>query len=130
MNHIQKEKNAMKRNVSELTGFELDWAVGVALGKEVTIQGVGNKMVWIKTKYTFQPSTVWDDGGPIIERENIFLIAPYHTTEIWEAFTIEWGSDRSCYRATGPTPLIASMRCFAQSRLGDEVDIPDRLHHQ
>ena len=27
----------------------------------------------------------------------------------------------------GPTPLIAAMRCFAASRLGDEVDVPDEL---
>ena len=27
----------------------------------------------------------------------------------------------------GPTPLIAAMRCFVASRLGDEVDIPEDL---
>lgn len=106
----------MKKKVSELIGFELDWAVGVALGK-----------VWIKTKYPFQPSTVWGDGGPIIEQACIFLIPPYHTTEVWDAYTIEWGSDLPCWGNIGPTPLIAAMRCFVESRLGDEVDIPEEL---
>jgi hypothetical protein len=27
----------------------------------------------------------------------------------------------------GPTPLIAAMRCFVSSRLGDEVEIPKEL---
>ncbi len=109
----------MKKNVSELIGFELDWAVGVALGK-----------VWSKTKYPFQPSTVWGDGGPIIEQACIFLIpliAPYHTTEVWNAYTIEWDSDLPCWGNIGPTPLIAAMRCFVESRLGEEVEIPEEV---
>lgn len=27
----------------------------------------------------------------------------------------------------GPTPLIAAMRCYVASRLGDEVEIPEEL---
>jgi hypothetical protein len=27
----------------------------------------------------------------------------------------------------GPTPLIAAMRCYVASRLGDEVDVPEEL---
>jgi hypothetical protein len=26
-----------------------------------------------------------------------------------------------------PTPLIAAMRCYVASKLGDEVDVPDEL---
>lgn len=29
--------------------------------------------------------------------------------------------------AEGPTPLIAAMRCYVASKLGDEVDIPEEL---
>lgn len=28
---------------------------------------------------------------------------------------------------TGPTPLIAAMRCYTKSKLGDEVEAPDTL---
>jgi hypothetical protein len=28
---------------------------------------------------------------------------------------------------SGPTPLIAAMRCFVASKLGDEVDVPKEL---
>ncbi|MNW06473.1 hypothetical protein D3C71_2028910 [compost metagenome] len=27
----------------------------------------------------------------------------------------------------GPTPLIAAMRCYVASRVGDEVDLPEEL---
>ena len=27
----------------------------------------------------------------------------------------------------GPTPLIAAMRCYVASKLGDDVDIPEEL---
>jgi hypothetical protein len=27
----------------------------------------------------------------------------------------------------GPTPLIAAMRCYVASKLGDEVEIPEEL---
>jgi hypothetical protein len=30
----------------------------------------------------------------------------------------------------GPTPLIAAMRCYVASKLGDEVEIPSELGSQ
>jgi hypothetical protein len=41
----------------------------------------------------------------------------------------QWGANKQgipfeCY---GKTPLIAAMRCFVASKLGDEVDIPKEL---
>jgi hypothetical protein len=27
----------------------------------------------------------------------------------------------------GPTPLVAAMRCYVASKLGDEVEVPDEL---
>ena len=27
----------------------------------------------------------------------------------------------------GPTPLIAAMRCYVASKLGDEVEVPEEL---
>ena len=30
-------------------------------------------------------------------------------------------------QAYGPTPLIAAMRCYVASKLGDEVNIPEEL---
>jgi len=38
----------------------------------------------------------------------------------WEAET--WG-----YISEGPTPLIAAMRCYVLSKLGEEIEIPEEL---
>ena len=54
-------------------------------------------------------STNWGHGGPIIEREGI-EICPIGNGEFY-----------------GDTPLIAAMRCYVASKLGDEVEIPEEL---
>jgi hypothetical protein len=67
----------------------------------------------------FAPATQWEHGGPIIERERIRL----DPRGLWCAAhdTHEWTE------STGPTPLIAAMRCYVASKLGDEVEIPEEL---
>jgi hypothetical protein len=67
----------------------------------------------------FEPSTDWSQGGPIIEREVISVI---------EGSNGEWQAGKRPYKfCYGPTPLIAAMRCFVASKLGDEVDVPEGL---
>jgi hypothetical protein len=68
----------------------------------------------------FSPSELWAQGGPIIERDRI-AIDPYVTHSQWGA-----NKDGAFYR-DGPTPLIAAMRCYVASKLGDEVEIPEEL---
>jgi hypothetical protein len=92
---------------AELTGAALDWAVAKI---EANVWGY------------FSPSTNWAHGGPIIEREKIKL-DPRRGQ--WEA-TI-WNEATTQNPAFGPTPLIAAMRCFVASKLGDEVEIPKEL---
>jgi hypothetical protein len=109
----------MRVKTSELTGAALDWAVAKC---EEERSGV-----WA-TVPSAPYSTNWALGGPIIEREKI-RIEPSSTHTGW--FSV---SDTGCYAipkpraySDGPTPLIAAMRCFTASRLGDEVDVPDVL---
>lgn len=115
---------------SELTGAALDWAV--AKCEEAfthyqdyrVVDGHLQAMfcdVWLSAYY--EPSTDWERGGPIIEREKITLVcAPCYDT-YWVA---EKGRlDVDCM--TGPTPLIAAMRCYVASKLGDDVEIPEGL---
>ena len=106
---------------SELTGAALDWAVAKCEG------GVGeNQLIgaW------YAPSTNWAQGGPIIERECIGVLAYGHCSvapknpEYWEASLNLTDESVTQY---GPTPLIAAMRCYVASKLGDEVDIPEEL---
>ena len=69
------------------------------------------------TKYYphISPSTDWSQGGPIIEREGIGI------------FPLGNGRGWAAGLRSGPTPLIAAMRCYVASKLGDEVDVPTEL---
>lgn len=102
---------------SELTGAALDWAAATCEG---VVNGDGLDIGFI-LEHGYTPSTDWAQGGPIIEREGIW-IAPTTTGQAWDATRSIEGV---IYRA--PTPLIAAMRCYVTSRLGEEVDIPDEL---
>ncbi len=76
---------------------------------------------------TYAPSFVWSQGGPIIERERIGLWA-YQWNEQGEPEAGWYAEDEGGdHVRTGITPLIAAMRCFVASKLGDEVEIPDEL---
>jgi hypothetical protein len=104
---------------SELQGPALDWAVS-------EIEGNGG--VWYesdKEVVLFIPSTSWEHGGPIIERERIG-VEPWGTDKTWLAQTYN-EAGRILQRQYGPTPLIAAMRCYVASKLGDEVEIPEEL---
>jgi hypothetical protein len=70
----------------------------------------------------WKPSEAWAQGGPIIYREKID-ICNHHGTD--EVSAIIWFPIK--HVSTSTTPLIAAMRCFVASRLGDEVEIPEEL---
>ena len=96
---------------SELQGAALDWAVAnceglAALAYDAVQQGF------------YRPSTDWAQAGPIIERERICLLD--QGGDYWQAL---WGWKE----AFAPTPLVAAMRAYVASRLGDEVEVPDEL---
>ena len=106
---------------SELIGPSLDWAVAKCEGVQLWRSGMFGK-VCVPTDDTvdfYSPTTDWAQGGPIIEREKIT------TSDALDA----WAAG---YRGTlthfGPTPLIAAMRCYVASKLGDEVEIPKELY--
>jgi len=105
----------MKIKTSELTGAALDWAVTCA-NYEINID-----YVWSNFRRECHYSTNWAQGGPIIEREGISIGCHLEGAE-WFAQNY-WGE----YESSGPTALIAAMRCFVASRLGDEIDIPKDL---
>lgn len=69
-------------------------------------------------------STEWSQSGPIIEREwiNFYEHDPRFYPGLWRAWHRSTGASGS-----GSTPLIAAMRCYVTSKLGDEVDIPQEL---
>jgi hypothetical protein len=109
----------MKHKVSELEGALLDAAVALCEGFELDADGDnlthrdtgGMPTIW-------KPSTVWLQGGQIIERE---LVGFDFTGTGWIAWhQAVHGGDNVI---DGPTPLIAAMRAFVASKLGDEIEL-------
>jgi hypothetical protein len=118
--------------VNELQGAALDWAVAKCEGFESWEVPVCCLRVYQHKdgRYfqgnSWQPSTDWAQGGPIIERERIRLWAMNWDSQ-WEADFPQCEGPRDDIRVAGPTPLIAAMRCYVASKLGDEVEIPEEL---
>lgn len=81
----------------------------------------------------FSPSTNWSQGGPIIEREISKLfknVGGTYTAQIRHEESHSLVSHKvltGWTNASGTTPLIAAMRCYVKSKLGDEVEVPDEL---
>ena len=112
--------------------------------------------VWDEPK-CYSPYMSWEMCGLIIERENISLIRcdddykteskGFTTRERVAVWAAEHGAGHSSNESFGPqgdnwgsnysigeddcshgtTPLIAAMRCYVKSKLGNEVEIPEEL---
>ncbi len=110
---------------SELTGAALDWAVAKCEG---VVNGDALDTGFI-LEGGYTPSTDWAQGGPIIEREEIGIKrnAPCSAGREWEASPSITAKGAGGKWGYGATPLIAAMRCFCASKLGDEVEIPKEL---
>ena len=121
---------------SELTGAALDWAVAKCEGMHVMMSR-GGWFVFDSDAYSefrndyndsklqmFRPSTNWAQGGPIIERERITLDG---TAILNQWMAVFYVPDEEPWEMRGLTPLIAAMRCYVASRLGDEVEVPEEL---
>ena len=104
----------MKIKTSELQGAALDWAAAKCEGKDHIVRDI--------SKYFYAPSTDWNIGGPLIEREEISLY------RVYKGMPYPWCAERGREHYTNaPSPLIAAMRCYVASKLGDEVEVPDEL---
>ena len=122
---------------SELTDIALDWAVAKCMGAtNLRYDTVATWWVdlngepWALSagwspRQSWHPSTNWAQGGPIIERESINTRydPDCNKAQAWEA-----SDDIDFFEAVyGPTPLIAAMRCYVASKLGNDIDIPEGL---
>ncbi len=121
----------MKLKVRELTGVELDRAVAKCEGIRVSrdVQLPHGKLEtswdpvtrWENAGNIYSPSTDWALAGPIIDK-GLIVLSPYgYSDEAWHATTLISFKHVTMY---GDTPLIAAMRCYVASRLGEEIDDP------
>jgi hypothetical protein len=107
---------------SELSGAALNWAVAKCEGANWE----DGLLVWYdeeSVKRQCRPSAYssdWAQGNPIIEREKLAVCIGWKQ---WLAFS----DDTENAGVQGPTPLIAAMRCYVASKLGDEIEVPKEL---
>jgi hypothetical protein len=131
----------MKYAVAELSGALLDAAVAKAMGWIVDGAWctdptrphdpihLGMPGEWAYGEH-FAPSQRWEDGGPIIERDQI---ATAWSGDQWMAFLWQHHSgykngyiDVDAFKADGlgPTPPIAAMRAYCHAKFGETVELP------
>lgn len=136
----------MKIKTSELTGAALDYAAAMAEGiaeKHITFDHNLTHPLILSGIQAYWPTFIWSQAGPIIEREGI---ATRRSKGVWYAMLSDdlgdgeraqwteytWRNAPSPNRNRqarfrGETQLVAAMRCFVASKLGNEVDVPDEL---
>jgi hypothetical protein len=105
---------------ADLTGAALDWAVAKCEGMAEYYMP-DEQCAFDDEGVAFEPSCNWAQGGPIIEREEIAI----------------WPDENGGYFASAnegaskdyhaETYLIAAMRCYVASKLGDEIELPEEL---
>lgn len=129
----------MKLKASDLAGAALDWAVATCEGVPLVKNPFGANYspgYWVhfggivggdyrKCGGKYSPSTNWAQGGPIVDAQRLKLTPRFPHHPDWEAeFRFPAGGGANAF---GPTPLIAAMRCYVISRLGQEVEEPEGL---
>lgn len=127
----------------ELIGTALDWAVARAERRSIWLgdwlavppdtalrfrSGAESEAgLYFVGGGFYSPSTIWAQGGPIIEWEEISIgnTLSEENNSVWQAYPNlrskggKWGN--------GSTPLIAAMRCFVANTFGDVMELPYEL---
>ena len=123
--------------VVDAIGAQLDWMVAKAdenLYPKGDVRLLDGKVSTIEPGnyeqsdrwQLYDPSTSWAQGGPIIDhmvREGLRLTGYKSLPTDPTSCQAQIGN----IVTGGPTPLIAAMRCYVASKLGDEVEIPEEL---
>ena len=116
----------MKLKTTELQEEALDWAVAKCEGRDRFFSlNLPKHKEHCFSRMAY--STHWALAGPIIEREWLDITPwPNESREDmrWHCQQHDTANDFAQY---GPTLLIAAMRCYVASKLGDEVEVPDEL---
>ncbi|HGL4547156.1 TPA: phage protein NinX family protein [Klebsiella aerogenes] len=131
----------VKVKTADLVGTQLDIAVAVALGGVITrpqdAQVYLNEMHQLcgesakrHSRYVFSPSTDWGQCGELMES---LSISCYQSNDPATGKFYHWvGVNELAHPGKrrgliADNPRVAICRSVVQSKLGDEVDIPDEL---
>lgn len=133
----------MKIKTSELTGRALNWAVAKAEGLYFSYDRVlvlisTDERDWRSVTHElnmYNPSSDWSQGGQIIEKGLIDITPKWNNQGYknpigfwsWVAYELGPCTLDDNHEQFGSTPLIAAMRCYVMSKLGNKVDIPEEV---
>ena len=129
----------MKVKVINVSGKPLDWLVATCECLPIVLDPMGfssgaeaGYWVWDTTprgpmlrigsggpQGGYSPTTSLSQGGLIMEREKI--------SPVWSALWKQWvvpDPKNAALGILGPTFLVAAMRRFVVSRMGDDVELP------
>lgn len=115
----------MKIKTSDLTGIALNWVVSKCEGDMPQYKEPEWTQKFLRLQGSLSYSTNWLLGGPIIEREFIDI---FHQNNGYAgAILMSTHNNPHPTPSFATTPLIAVMRCYVASKLGDAVEVPDEL---
>ena len=114
--------------VSEATPIQLDWLVAKCEKRPLSQASITSMLdryghLQLAHGGDYSPTTSWTQSGPIIDQEKI-LFGPAANQRI-AADMRRTGT--SGVMGFGETHLIAAMRCYVASKLGEEVEVPKEL---
>jgi len=123
----------------ELEGVALDYAALWAFNNyapATLIHEATLRHGFLKTG-KFMPSSRWEDGGGIIAHEKITTMRVGEDEKgrpVWAATPLLSNRSKDMYgykinelNYFGETPLIAAMRCFVATTLGETLELPDEV---
>ena len=120
----------MKIKTSELTGAALDWSVAKCEGTLKYYVQPNEKrgtLKWELTPHVRRYSTNWAQGGPIVDNIKGLQFKHWLGSKPETCCEAHINNYEGDWVQFGPTTLIAALRCYVDSELGDEVDIPKEL---
>lgn len=122
-----------KVKTAELTGAALDWAVGVAEGRQPgAYKGVVRATAHPDCPDSapmFGPelnySTGWAQAGPLLNQHKISRTIDH--SGLWIAYAGYNLNDEQRHMQCDRSELVAGLRCLVALNLGEVVDVPEEL---
>ena len=124
----------MKIKVSRATNIQIDWLVAKCKGTvKNMLCGHGDisytpHLSAPSIREYWRPSENWAQGGPILTSEHISRTIDH--SGLWIAYWSDGyteGDEGKKWMQCDRSELVAGLRCYVASELGEEVEVPDDL---
>jgi hypothetical protein len=122
--------------IADLDDIALDYAVTKVARPEGLQYGVADwreqrRSALYRGEYLYRWSYSWEQGGPLIE--TLTSRGPQiesRTCRYIGDMNVVTAHVKGHYKQSGPTILIAGLKCYLHLHLGDEIAIPEELFQE